>query len=364
MHIPVLEKEVLEYLEPKTNENFIDCTVGQGGHSLAILERILPKGKVLGIDWSPELIQEGEESKLSSSPFASAQEGEESKPSSSPFANAQELKVKSQKVKVKNNLILVNENFVNLKEIAKSYRFRKVSGILFDLGMSSWHLEESKRGFSFLRNEPLDMRYNPEIQLTAEKIINYYSLFELEKILREYGEERFAKKIAEEIVKERKLKPIKTTLHLVRVIKKATPGWYHHKKISRYPLSTRAQRRVKKRFISSTRGRHPATKTFQALRIAVNDELNNLKKALPQALEILQPSGRLVVISFHSLEDKIVKDFLKDYDPPSALLPYYSHPKKEKLLKILTRKPVIPSKKEIKINPASRSAKLRAGQKL
>ena len=298
MHIPVLQKEVLKYLDPKPNQNFIDTTIGKGGHALAILERISPKGRILGIDWSPELIQD--------------------------------LKIKIQKAELKSNLTLVCDNFANLKEIVKRERFLAVSGILFDLGMSSWHLTEAGRGFSFLKNESLDMRYSPQNPLTAEKIVNYWSKSEMEKILREYGEERFAKKIAEKIIEVRKSKPIKTTSQLVEIIKKAVPSRYHTR-FGGYPKI------------------HFATRTFQALRINVNDELNNLEKAFPQALEILKPGGRLVVISFHSLEDRIVKNFYQD----SGLSG----------LKVLTRKPVRPQKEEIKINPRSRSAKLRACQK-
>ncbi|GAI10311.1 unnamed protein product, partial [marine sediment metagenome] len=219
----------------------------------------------------------------------------------------------------------VCDNFANLKEIVKRERFLAVSGILFDLGMSSWHLTEAGRGFSFLKNEPLDMRYSPQNPLTAEKIVNYWSKSEIEKILREYGEERFAKKIAEKIIEVRKSKPIKTTFQLVEIVRKAVSSRYQPQKI------------------------HFATRTFQALRITVNDELNNLEKVLPQTLEILKPGGRLVVISFHSLEDKIVKNFYRDSSPEK--------------LKILTKKPIRPQKEEIKINPRSRSAKLRACQK-
>jgi len=293
-HIPVLQKEVLEYLDPKPNENFIDCTIGEGGHTLAILEKNGPKGKVLGIEWDPELYK-----KLSRSDLD----------------------------RLKARLILVNDNFANLEEIAKSQKFRSVSGILFDLGMSSWHLKESGRGFSFLKEEPLDMRYNPQNPLSAEKIVNYWSALEIEKILEIHGEERFSKQIAKYIISFREVKPIKTTSQLVEIIKKATPDWYHRRKI------------------------HPATKTFQALRIAVNDELNNLEKALPKALNILKPGGRIVVISFQSLEDRIIKNFLKEKA-------------KENILKILTKKPIKPSLEEIKINPRSRSAKLRAAEKL
>jgi len=282
IHIPVLQKEVLEYLSPKPNQNFIDCTIGEAGHTLAILEKNKPEGKVLGIEWDIEL-----------------------------YKNLSKLTI--------NKLSLVNDNFVNLKEIVERERFKPVYGIIFDLGMSSWHLEESGRGFSFLRNEPLDMRFGVQNELTAEEIVNKWKAKDIEKVLEEYGEERFAKRIAKNIVEIRKFKPIETTFQLLDVIKKAVPGWYQHRKI------------------------HFATRTFQALRIAVNDELENLKEVLPQALEILMPGGCLVIISFHSLEDRIVKNFFANQK-----------------FKILTKKPITPSEEEIKINPRSRSAKLRA----
>jgi len=304
-HIPVLQREVLEYLDPKPNQNFIDATIGEGGHTLAILEKNGPNGKVLGIELDPELYRE----------------------------------LKSRMAKFPNRLILVNDSYINLEEIVKRENFKQVHGILFDLGMSSWHLEESGKGFSFLKNEPLDMRYSSQNPLTAEKIVNYWSKSEIEKILREYGEERFAKKIAEKIIEARKSKPIKTTFQLVEIVRKAVPSRYLHQKI------------------------HFATRTFQAIRITVNDELNNLEKVLPQTLEILKPGGRLVVISFHSLEDKIVKNFYRTRSPIES--------------KILTKKPIRPQKDynppatlplsrapEIKINPRSRSAKLRAVMKL
>ena len=302
MHIPVLKNEVLKYLKPEPNENFIDCTIGEAGHTLAILEKNGPKGKVLGIDQDPQIIEKCK------------------------------LKIKGFKERV----ILVCDNFANLKEIVNKENFRPVSGILFDLGMSSWHLKESGRGFSFLRDEPLDMRYHYKNQklkvkgqkfLTAKEIVNKWSEKEIAQVLRIYGEEKFAKKIAREIVKERKTKPIETTSQLVAIIQKAVPKNYERGRI------------------------HPATRTFQALRITVNNELENLKKALPQALEVLEPGGRLVVISFHSLEDRIVKIFFKAK-------------KKEGKVEILTKKPVRPSEKEIKFNPASRSAKLRSAIKL
>jgi len=314
IHIPVLKNEVLKYLDPKPNENFIDCTIGEAGHTLAIIEKILPNGKLLGIDWSPELIQ-ALKFKIQKSKIEF------------PFMETRGKKRTKFSSPIKNNLIFVCDNFAHLKEIVKRKRFEKVSGILFDLGISSWHLQDSSRGFSFLRNEPLDMRYNTQSPLTAEKILNYWSGIEIEKILKEYGQEKFARRIAREIINQRKVGPIKTTFQLVRIVKQATPSWYHHRKI------------------------HFATKTFLALRIGVNDELLNLEKVLPQALEILEKGGRLVVISFHSLEDKIVKNFFKNQE-------------KAGFLKILTKKPIKPSKEEVKINPRSRSAKLRAGQKI
>lgn len=295
MHVPVITKEVIEYLGPKSNENFIDCTAGHGGHTKKILEKTGPNGKVLGIDQDPE-----------------------------------QIKICEEEIKdFKKRIILINSSYTNLKEIVKENNFKKVYGVLLDLGMSSWHLEKSGRGFSFLKDEPLDMRYGAECQnfLTAKKIVNEYSEEEIEKILREYGEERFARNIGREIIAARRKELIETTFQLVEIIKKAVPLRFQHDRI------------------------HIATRTFQALRIAVNQELENLKSILPQAMDILEPRGRLVVISFHSLEDRIVKNFFRERA-------------KEETLKILTKKPITPSFEEIKLNPRSRSAKLRAAVKI
>jgi 16S rRNA (cytosine1402-N4)-methyltransferase len=291
MHLSVLKNEVIEYLDPKPNENFIDCTFGEGGHALEILKRNGPRGKVLGIEVDRELFE-----------------------------------ICKSKFKKLKRLILVCDSYSNLKDIVQREKFGKISGILFDLGLSSWHLEESKRGFTFRKDEPLIMSYFQK-EKTAKDLINKLSEREICEILKKYGEERFAKKIAKEIVKERKKKPIETTFQLVEIIKRATPIWYQRKKI------------------------HFATKTFQALRIFVNEELENLKIALPQALEILEKGGRLVVISFHSLEDRLVKNFFKENEISGKL-------------KILTKKPISPSQIEIKINKRARSAKLRAGEKI
>jgi len=289
-HIPDLLKEVLKYFNPHSGENFIDCTVGFGGHALSILKRIAPQGKVLGIEIDEKVLEI--------------------------------LKKKT----ISERLILIQGSFTDLKKIAKENSFDSINGILFDLGMSSWQIEESSRGFSFKKNEPLDMRFGDK-SLTAEEIINRWPKEELIKIFQEYGEERYARRIAYRICQTRQTKPIKTTNQLVEIIQKAVPNRYQHRRI------------------------HFATRIFQALRIAVNDELNNLKKALPQALEILEKNGKLAIISFHSLEDRIVKIFFRETA-------------KEENLKILTKKPIRPDQEEIDLNPRSRSAKLRVALKL
>lgn len=289
MHVPVLTEKILEYLAPKPNENFIDCTAGGGGHTFAIAERIAPKGKVLAIDWDPE-------------------------------------QIKNLKLKVKNydgRLLLREGNFANISEIAHQEKFHPVHGILFDLGFSSDQLESRGRGFSFQRDEPLDMRYNPNNPVTAEKLLNYSSKAQLEQILKEYGEEEFAEQIAQAIVQSRTQKHLQKTFQLVRIVEQATPKWYLRKKI------------------------HPATKTFQALRIAVNSELENLREGLRQAKELAGLNGKIAVISFHSLEDRIVKEFFKH----------------EPLLTPMHKKPIAPSAAEIKSNPRARSAKLRVAIK-
>lgn len=292
MHFPVLLKEVIYYLNPQSNENFIDATFGEGGHSLEILEKNKPLGKVLGIEVDKEIFEKTKE-------------------------RFKEIK----------RLILVNDSYVNLKEIIKENQFFEVKGILFDLGMCTYHLESSGRGFTFKKNEPLDMRFDFKNDLTAKDILNYYPQEEIEKILREFGEERYSFRIAQAIVKERKRKKFETTFQLIDLLKKVLPKNYDN---YRLPFSTR---------------------TFQALRIAVNNELENIKKGIKIAFEILNPDGRLVVISFHSLEDRIIKDYFKEL-------------KKQEKAEILTKKPITPSKEEIALNPKSNSAKLRAIKKI
>ncbi|MDD5606422.1 MAG: 16S rRNA (cytosine(1402)-N(4))-methyltransferase RsmH [Candidatus Pacebacteria bacterium] len=274
MHIPVLKKEVLEQIEK--NNNYIDTTFGQGGHGKEILQKILPKGKLLAIERDEVLYQQGLKMRLP-------------------------------------GLILYNDSYSRIKEIVQETNFVNITGILFDLGFCTFHIKESKRGFSFLNDESLDMRYSSKDSLTAKKIVNQWRLEDIEKILKDYGEEKYAKKIALSIIKQRKEKEIQTTFDLIQVIKKAVP--YQKSKI------------------------HFATRTFQALRIAVNNELDNLQKGLEQAYKILDKKGKIMVISFHSLEDRIVKNFFKK----SYL--------------------ILPSQEEIKNNKLARSAKLRIGIK-
>ncbi len=294
IHTAVLKKEVLQYLDPKQNENFVDCTVGEGGHAEEILVKNGPGGKVLGIDLDPQQI------------------------TASQWLHVQ----------FKDRIVLVNDSYANLTEIIERKKFGQVNGILLDLGMSSAQLAKANKGFSFQVDQGLDMRYNDETNyLTAEKIVNEWPKERIEEILKNYSEEKFAKKIAQNIVEQRKLGRIKSTFQLIEVIKDATPSAYWRGKI------------------------HYATRTFQALRIAVNDELENVRRILPQAISILAPEGRLTVISFHSLEDRIVKNFLFGESKKGAI-------------KILTKKPITAGRDELGKNPRARSAKLRAAIKL
>lgn len=293
IHTAVLKKEVLEGLEPKQNENFVDCTVGEGGHAEDILKKNGPSGKILGIDLDPQQIV------------------------SSHWLEAIH----------KDRVTLVNDSYTNLSEIIARKDFQPVNGILLDLGMSSAQLIRAHKGFSFQVDQGLDMRYNDNNYLTAEKIVNEWPEEKIGKLLEDYGEEKFAKKISKNIVEQRKQGRIKSTFQLIEIIKDATPSAYWRGKI------------------------HYATRTFQALRIAVNDELENLRRVLPQAVSILAPEGRLAVISFHSLEDRIVKKFFIDEG-------------KKGTIKILNKKPIIASRDELGKNPRSRSAKLRVAVKL
>jgi len=295
MHIPVLLKETVDYLDPRENENFIDATLGQAGHSREILKRNGPSGKVLGIEQDQEVLK----------------------------ATAEALKDSG----YERRIIIVNDNFVNLKKIVERENFLKVKGIIMDLGVSSWHFEESGRGFTFLKDEPLIMTLDERTSPDAKEIINSWRQEDLERIFRDLGQERFSKRIAENIVLKRKVRPIETTFDLTEIIKKSVPSSYERGRIN------------------------PATRIFMALRIAANKELTNLENALPQSIDILDKGGKLAVISFHSLEDRLVKNIFKEKE-------------KEGTVKILTKKPVMAGAEELKINQRSRSAKLRVVQKI
>jgi 16S rRNA (cytosine1402-N4)-methyltransferase len=302
-HMPVLLEETIQALAVQPGGRYIDCTVGTGGHATAILESSSPGGQLLGIDADPEAIK----------------------------ATKERLEA------YRDSVLLVNENFVNLQAICFRQDFYPVHGILFDLGLSSLQLEDGGRGFSFQHDAPLDMRLNPGQQVTAADIVNTFSESRLARLIKTYGEESYSQQIASYIVMER---PIKSTLQLVRTIEKAIP---------------------------QRRGRiHPATKTFQALRIAVNQELEHLELALRQAIDLLGFEGRLVVISYHSLEDRIVKQFMhrESQDcicPPGIPSCVCGH---KAGLRLINKKVVTPSLAEIQLNPRSRSARLRAAERV
>lgn len=287
MHVPVLLKETLDILVKTQGGVYVDCTLGMGGHTKGILQKD-PNAYVIDIDTDPYALKLAEEN----------------------------LKV------FDGRYSLYQANFKDLDQVLKEEGIKEVDGFLFDLGVSMLQLK-SDRGFSFQRDEPLDMRMNPEDKKTAYQVVNTYSEKELARIFREYGEERYAEKIAKAIVTQRVKKTIETTAQLVQIILSVIP--YRYGKI------------------------HPATKVFQALRIEVNQELTSLEVALEKTILFLKKGGRLVVISFHSLEDRIVKNFFK---------------KHADTFKVLTKKPIRPTIDEVRRNPASRSAKLRAGEKI
>ncbi|MFC1917025.1 16S rRNA (cytosine(1402)-N(4))-methyltransferase RsmH [Chloroflexota bacterium] len=302
-HIPVLLEEAIDVLAVQPGGRYIDCTVNGGGHAKVILERSAPGGQLLGIDADPKAI------------------------------TASEKKLAS----YHDSILLVNDNFVNLQSICIKYDFFPVNGIFFDLGLSSLQLDGEGRGFSFQHNTALDMRFNPEQELTAADIVNNYSEIALAHIIKAYGEESYSRRIARAIVNER---PVSTTRHLARLVERAVGG---------------------------RRGKiHPATKTFQALRIAVNHELDYLETALRQAVALLGFGGRLAVISYHSLEDRIVKRVLQRETkgcicPPAAVVCKCEH---EAMLKLVSRKVIVPTEEEVHRNPRSRSAKLRVAERI
>ena len=312
-HIPVLLNEVVEIINPKPGENLIDGTIGGGGHAEAILEKTSPDGKLLGIDLDDEAI----------------------------IASKRRLE------KYLKRIILAKRNFINFVEVEKEYNFSPINIFFLDLGISSQQLNNEALGISFLKNAPLDMRmggynYRTDNKKTAEDVINNFSEEKIVSILKNYGEERYAKNIASEIIKERKIKRIVNTQQLVEIISEAVPGRYKNQRI------------------------HFATRTFQALRIAVNSELENLEAVLPQVLENIEVGGRIAIISFHSLEDRIVKQFFRKESKDcicNAEVPVCVCGHKKRL-EVITKKPIIASEEEVSRNPRSRSAKLRVARKI
>ena len=300
-HEPVMLEECISALQVQRGGRYIDCTVGGGGHAAAILEESSPGGRLIGIDADPHAIRVAR-GKLK------------------PYGK---------------DAILVNENFKYLENICTRHGFSPVNGVLFDLGMSSLQLEGAGRGFSFRQDSPLDMRFSDRQDLTAADIVNTYPEVELAQLLYRYGEEQRNRQIARCIVERR---PLETTQELARVVEQAVGG---------------------------TRGRiHPATKTFQALRIAVNHELENLELALEQAVNLLGNGGRIVVISFHSLEDRLVKGFFRREAqwcicPPGMPACICGHTPR---LKVLSKKVFRPSPVEVQTNPRSRSARMRVAE--
>jgi len=306
-HIPVLLNEVIDGLNIKPDGIYVDGTLGGAGHSIEIAKR-LTSGKLIGIDQDINAINKAKEV----------------------------LKDYLDKV------ILVHDNYVNIERVLRDLNIDGVDGILLDIGVSSHQLDEDERGFSHNKDARLDMRMDTTSDFSAWDVVNKYSKEELERIIKIYGEERWAKRIAEFIVEYRKNKTVDTTLELVEIIKKAIPE------------KARAS------------GHHPAKKTFQAIRIEVNDELRVLEKSIPVMVKLLNKGGRLCIITFHSLEDRIVKQSFvylnKDcICPPETPICVCD---KQKEIEILTRKPIVPTKEEIKRNPRSRSAKLRIAERV
>lgn len=307
-HISVLLNECIDGLNILPDGIYVDGTLGGAGHSAKICEHLNQKGTLIGIDQDIDAI------------------------------NAANSILKD----CKNNIFLVHSNFSDIKTILNDLGIDKVNGILLDLGVSSYQLDEVNRGFSYMNDAPLDMRMNIEQKFSAYEVINEYDSFKLETIIKNYGEERWAKRIVQFILEARNIKPIETTSELVSIIKKAIPK------------SARKD------------GPHPAKRTFQAIRIEVNGELSILRNSIEDMIDLLLLNGRLCIISFHSLEDRIVKEAFKFMQNPCTCPPDFpicvcGNKSKGK---IITRKPIIPSDLELEQNHRARSAKLRIFEKI
>lgn len=306
-HVSVLLNECIDALDIKEDGIYVDCTLGGAGHSSHILEHLSKEGMLIGIDQDNDA-----------------------------------LRAAKKRLKDFTNVKYVHNNFYNIDSILSEIDVEKVDGILMDLGVSSYQLDEGERGFSYMQDAPLDMRMNRDNDFSAYEVVNGYSEEALYKIIKDYGEERFAKRIANFIVNRRAEKPIETTLELVDIIKAAIPA---------------KMRRD---------GPHPAKRTFQAIRIEVNSELKILNKAIEDGVNRLNPGGRMAIITFHSLEDRIVKLKFRELQDPCTCPREFPVCVcgKSPIVKLISRKGIAPTKEEIEENPRSRSAKLRVVEKL
>ena len=306
-HIPIMLDEVIDNLDIKPNGIYVDLTVGGAGHSTEILKRI-KNGKLICVDQDEEAL----------------------------------VVAKDRLLKISDNVLFYKSNFENFKEILDYYGIDKVDGVLLDIGVSSYQIDNGQRGFSYMIDAPLDMRMDRDLKKSAFDVVNYYSSDELEYIFYNYGEEKWTKRIVEFIVNYRKEKLIETTFELVDIIERAIPK------------AVRAK------------GGHPAKRVFQAIRIEVNRELEVIKKVIPDIVERLNKNGRLCIITFHSLEDRIVKDSFKELARgcicPKELYVCVCNNKPK--IKILTKKPLVPSEEEMNRNPRSKSSKLRICSKI
>lgn len=309
IHVPVLLKEVLRYLNLKQGDIIFDGTLGGAGHTVEIIKAIAPTGKVIGVDLHGQTISTA----------------------------TSRLRDFSE------NVVLVNDNFANIKKILKRINIKSIDGMLLDLGLSSFLIEKSKRGFSYLKNEKLDMRFGNGDYISAFDVVNKYSQGKLTEIFRKYGEERWSKSISKNIVKHRKSGDIKTTGELVEIIKDSIP-----------------------RKLKYQRRGHPAKRIFQAIRMEVNKELDNLKMAIEDGFKMLKSGGRMVIISYHSLEDRMVKSSFLEYEGKCTCPPDFPVCKcgREKRAEIITKKVVRPGLEEISSNPRSKNARLRVLEKL
>lgn len=305
-HVSVLLEETIEALNVKEDGIYVDCTLGGGGHSYEILKRLSPKGRLIGID-----------------------------------QDTAALKAAGERLKQFNNVTYVHNNFYNIDEILQELNIEKVDGIMMDLGVSSYQLDEAERGFSYMKDAPLDMRMNRDSSTSAYDIVNFYSEEQIFKIIKEYGEDNFAKRIAKFIVQRREKEPIKTTLELVDIIRQAIPARFQ-------------------------KDGHPAKRTFQAIRIEVNRELQILDKAVEDSVNRLNKGGRIAIITFHSLEDRKIKVKFKQLENPCTCPPDFPMCVcgKKPLVKLISKKPIEPSIEEAENNSRSKSAKLRVAERI